>query len=102
MERDGFGWLTAGAGLLIGCSLQIVAFVAGAASMLLTFVYLLDKDWNILLAGIVTLSIIGSLITAAYAVVADGYWWPLVLGVLSSVLISVMSPPSRHDHDRVW
>lgn len=77
------------AGYGVGCLLVGTAFGAGLLSMGLTFFYLLDKGWGVLLALILTLSVIGSLIAAIYAAFWDGYWWPLVLGVLSSVIMSL-------------
>jgi len=58
-------------------ALGVVAFEL--AAVIAVFVYLLDKGWGIIPAGVLTISIIGAILTSLYAAFVDGYWLPLLL-----------------------
>ena len=67
--------------VILGIGNQLAVLLIELLAIVTVFVYLLDKGWGIILAAIITLSVIGTIITMLVAAFGDGYWWPLLLGI---------------------
>lgn len=75
----------------LGICNHLAVFGLELLTMALVFLYLLDKGWGGFWAAVITLSIVGTIVTSLYAGFSDGYWTPTVVG-LAGIVVAVTGP----------